>query len=368
MIYRQNWKDAEKYLEYLHDVEQLEELSVVTRRTQLRYLLLWADDVPLGKAPSIVPVFPRWLANYRQAPQGWAQGPLKNPLSYNSQQAAISAVRGFFRWARSRHPRRYSQISDMYLKTLKPIKQKGRPNEREAYTLEQVQALINLPVRTLKDRRKRSTVALLFLSGMRIGACTTLPIKALDLEKKSVKQWPEWGVRTKFSKAATTFLLELPELLEVVADWDSYVRSRLPEDALWYSRLDYRGRELVPTYGNGLRMRGRFRKSLKAMCEWAGIPYMSPHKLRHGHVEYALGQAKTVDQLKAISLNVMHGNLSTTDGIYGIFHERDVEARIRALGSSEGEGLNGLGATDQAAVIEQHTEILHKLRNGGGGG
>jgi hypothetical protein len=64
----------------------------------------------------------------------------------------------------------------------------------------------------------------------------------------------------------------------------------------------------------------------------------------------------------------MHGNLSTTDGIYGIFHERDVEARIRALGSSEGEGLNGLGATDQAAVIEQLTEILHKLRNGGGRG
>ena len=43
----------------------------------------------------------------------------------------------------------------------------------------------------------------------------TLPLEAVDLESLTVKQWPKLGVKTKFSKHATTFLLNSPELLEV---------------------------------------------------------------------------------------------------------------------------------------------------------
>ena len=42
------------------------------------------------------------------------------------------------------------------------------------------------------------------------------------------------GVRTKNKKHATTFLLPIPELLEVVKDWDREVRKVNPE-GLWFA-------------------------------------------------------------------------------------------------------------------------------------
>jgi hypothetical protein len=46
-----------------------------------------------------------------------------------------------------------------------------------------------------------------------------------------MRQWPELGVRTKVVKRATTYLLEILELLEVVAEWDALVREKLPATA-----------------------------------------------------------------------------------------------------------------------------------------
>jgi site-specific recombinase XerD len=60
--------------------------------------------------------------------------------------------------------------------------------------------------------------------------------------------------------------------------------------------------------------------------ERVGLPYHSPHKFRHGHAVYALKMAKKgVFALKAVSQNLMHENLSITDGIYGIMAETDVK-------------------------------------------
>lgn len=41
----------------------------------------------------------------------------------------------------------------------------------------------------------------------------------------------------------------------------------------------------------------------------------SPHKFRHGHAVYALKMAKYVSTLKAVSQNLMHADLSITDGV-----------------------------------------------------
>jgi hypothetical protein len=76
-----------------------------------------------------------------------------------------------------------------------------------------------------------------FLSGIRIGAFVTLPLVAVDIENLSVKQWPKLGVKTKFGKQATTYLLDIPDLLSVVKDWDNEVRSILPSNGLWFASL-----------------------------------------------------------------------------------------------------------------------------------
>jgi hypothetical protein len=43
--------------------------------------------------------------------------------------------------------------------------------------------------------------------------------------------------------------------------------------------------------------------------------------------------AKDVSALKAVSQNLMHENLSITDGVYGIFSQTDVRQQIAMLGS-----------------------------------
>jgi hypothetical protein len=68
------------------------------------------------------------------------------------------------------------------------------------------------------------------------------------------------------------------------------------------------------------------------MFDKVGLPDHSPHKFRHGHAGYAIKNAKDIPALKAVSQNLMHANLSITDGVYGILSETDVREQISTLG------------------------------------
>jgi site-specific recombinase XerD len=78
--------------------------------------------------------------------------------------------------------------------------------------------------------------------------------------------------------------------------------------------------------------------------EWlkkVGLPYHSPHKFRHGFAVYTIKLANDMADLKAISMNLMHSNISITDGIYGGFSTNDVEKRITTLGKQlDNSGLS----------------------------
>ncbi|MCJ7433616.1 MAG: hypothetical protein MUO77_09030 [Anaerolineales bacterium] len=73
-----------------------------------------------------------------------------------------------------------------------------------------------------------------------------------------------------------------------------------------------------------------------------GLSYHSPHKFRHGHAVYALKNAKDVPALKAVSQNLMHSNLSITDGVYGILSDLDVKDQISALGKGTIKSENNI--------------------------
>ena len=55
-------------------------------------------------------------------------------------------------------------------------------------------------------------------------------------------------------------------------------------------------------------------EGLRQLCEIAGIEWKSPHKIRHGHGVYGIKHAKTMAEYKALSQNMMHDNVATTDG------------------------------------------------------
>jgi integrase len=73
---------------------------------------------------------------------------------------------------------------------------------------------------------------------------------------------------------------------------------------------------------------------VRLICKRAGIAYQSPHKLRHGHVVYALKLARNMAEAKAISQNIMHASVVITDQVYGKMITDDVRDIIGSLGSS----------------------------------
>ena len=134
-------------------------------------------------------------------------------------------------------------------------------------------------------------------------------------------------------KAAITFLLEIPELLEVVRHWDDLVRKN-PHESLWYATLTRDGMTLTSTTAAHLGRGDLVERDLRIACALAGVPYLSPHKLRHGHIVHALKQARTMAELKAISQNVMHASVTITDQVYGRLVNNDVRQIISGLGHS----------------------------------
>ena len=317
MINRENWKLTKKYMAYLSEVRQLDDGTVLNMRSHLRHILEWADETSFSKAADIRPTFPRYVTDR---------------LSAGSAGIVCGTARRFFDWLRLSNKRMSKSITELWCRSL-VSKSPGRIKQYDEYTLDDVKCIVALKSESLRVRRDKAACAFLFLSGARIGAFSTLPIKAIDLDNLSVKQWPELGVMTKRKKAATTFLLNLLDLLAIVREWDDLVRSHLPDDALWYAPLDADGKTLLdakPSEKRGHKLEDR----LEALCALAGVNYRSVHNFRHGFAVYGLKNAKDLADMEAVSKNLMHKSLEITLGVYAVLNEGDVKSRIINLGVS----------------------------------
>ena len=180
MIDRRNWKDVKEHLEYREAVHQDAPRTQETRWSMLKLMLIWADDTSLTRAPSIRPAYPQYLA--RQKRDG-------AHLSHGTQESAISSARTFFGWAVAAHPRRYRRITQLWLDAMRPVKQKSGVKERKAYSLEDVRAMMAVEDDRLVMQRAKAATAMMFLSAIRVGAFVTLPIEAVDLEHRRIRQW-----------------------------------------------------------------------------------------------------------------------------------------------------------------------------------
>ena len=319
----------------------------------LRHLLEWANSRSFHDVSKIRPTLPEYLLNARLDEKKGQQ------LSIVYVKKIIRCAYNFFHWLRM-HNRGFVGISPAWIDTLKPPRMVSEPIEHEAITLEEVRAIAKAPVYSLRNKRIRAAVILLFLSGIRIGAFVTLPISAVDLEELTIKQWPKLGVRTKFKKHATTYLLDIPDLLEIVREWDIEIRKVCKKDDLWFAVISPETEEIEPGINKvGEHRHARARKDLKEWLDRVGLPYHSPHKFRHGHAVYALKRAQDVSALKAVSQNLMHSNLSVTDGVYGILSESDVRGQIMALGKR----TNSDEYIDNDSLIHSLEQIIINIKS-----
>ena len=221
-------------------------------------------------------------------------------------------------------------------------------------------AIAHAPVFTMRHRRIRASAVFWFLSGIRVGAFVSLPIKAVDIENLTIRQWPKWGVKTKFQKHATTFLLDIPELLKVVIDWDKLVQSNPRKDSYWFAPLSPETGELdLDQIEVGENRGQRARKDLEDWLKRVGLPYHSPHKFRHGFAVYAIKHAKNMSDMKAISQNLMHANISITDGIYGGLSDMDVKAQIISLGTEN----TSFTEDNFHELMQMNKELIRKIES-----
>jgi site-specific recombinase XerD len=346
-----------QYLNYLDKVRQNDPKSVDLHRVHLRRLLIWAGDESLEAVHKITPIFPAYLATTKG-------DHTKKPLSPRFITDTCVTARMFFTWAKREDPERFRAISNDWIEMIHPGTSSmitSQLNEHELYTLEEVRQLMAVPAHSMTEKRDRAAVAMLYLSGMRISAMLTLPISCVDLTKHKISQLPSKGVMTKFHKAAITSLLNIPDLLEIVKEWDGIVRKNIPEDGYWYALIGQQraGPGVLRTdsgEGKPIYRRRNLARYLKQLCEQVGIPYRSPHKLRHGHAVYGVKRARNIEELKAVSQNLMHSSISITDGLYGRLTSDDVNRAITNLGAPPAQPAQPAG--DMGALLQ----VLAKLQ------
>jgi integrase len=331
VIQRNNYLLVRRYLQDLDEVYQLSTSSVGRYRFYLRHLLLWAAETPFQQAAKLRPTFPSYVSNL-----SGRQG--ETSLAPVTQKKIIEVGKRFFIWAKQNHPKEFGSLSSAWLESLRPPRVRDTHDEHEYVSLEEVLQLIAIThdEDDLVLLRDKAAAAMLFLSGARASAFTTLPISAVDLPARTLHQWPELGVATKNGKRATTFLLPIPELLSVAQIWDEVVRSNLPTTAPWYAPVSthWDGQSLAES-SPGKNRHQALDKRLRLLFDKAGLPYKSAHKFRHGHAVYGLQHAQTMADYKAVSMNLMHEDIKITDEIYAPIMSNEVQLRISRLADSK---------------------------------
>lgn len=240
MIHRGNWLAVNRYLKYRSEVDRVSNSTIRLEKTWLRHLILWAGDIAFFKAPKIRPTFPQYIISARLDGTG-------EEFSQIYLDKVISTSKRFFKWL-SRNQSGFSFKRSNYLDTLRAPKIDPKPHDHEAVSINEILEIANAPTITLSEERIQAAAVLWFLSGIRIGAFVTLPIKAVEIENRSIMLWPSLGVKTKFNKHSTVFLFEIPELLEVVTAWDIKVNQSLNPDDLWFAPFTPGTRKFVSVF------------------------------------------------------------------------------------------------------------------------
>lgn len=340
MINKKNWKLTKAYLNDRLHIDQISMGSWKIEQSTIRYLLEWADSVSFEKVSSINPTFPEYMRTARMDGKN-------EPVSAAHTKKVLATARRFFIWLID-HDRNYRTIKLSWINKIKAKRLNDVPQTKEYVTLEEIIRIANAPAVSVLERRIRASAVFWYLSGIRIGAFVTLPIKAVDLENRFVYQYTTLGVHTKNSKNARTILYPIPELINVLVEWEKEIKAVLPDNGFWFPPLDPATGEINPkcTEPNDTRVMIA-RKNLKAWLQKIGLPYHSPHKFRHGHVHFAQSHSGNREVYKAVSQNLMHSTIAITDQFYSNLDDDIKKSCIDSMfGKDKNNETNRVGSGD----------------------
>lgn len=236
-------------------------------------------------------------------------------------------------------------------------KEKHVPTIGEILTL-----LSSMPTMTTCQRRDRAIVAFLVLTGVRDGALVSLRLKHIDLENRRVLQDAN-EVNTKASKTITVFWFPVDEVFQkIVIEWvlerralatseeeplfprsPSAVPEHTPEDCFWTTAAPVR-------------------KILKTATKGAGVTYFVPHSVRSTLARQFDQISRTWEERKALSQNLGHEHIRTTEEHYGkldLDRQRElIEGLHNRTGQNELEKLFKQFANANAERREMAIKVL----------
>lgn len=321
MINKDNWKLTKLYLSDRLHVDQISNGSLKVEKSYLQYLLMWADETHFSKARRIKPTFPEYMKTARLDKK---QGSL-SPVHINK---ILATARRFFTWLYE-HGRGYRSISLSWINKIRSKRLTAIPQTKDYVSFEDILDIAKIHAKTIQERRIQAAAVLMYLTGIRVGALVTLPIKAVDIENRFIFQYPSLGVHTKNNKSAKTIIYPINELLPIIKAWDIEVREFLPEDGFWFAPLIPESGEIDPNNLTAKDSRvSLVQKNLQKFLRKYGLPERSPHKFRHGHIHYGQEHSRTQADYKAVSQNVMHSTTGITDQFYSNMNDEEKKKRI----------------------------------------
>lgn len=223
----------------------------------------------------------------------------------------------FLTWYFTNHKVVSSKKKLEYLSTLNPTEEDKRLNNHITYieypTLEEFEKIINFEAKDLIDTRDKAILAFLYISCARVSAVATSTIDSVDVNKMVYDQDPLEGVKTKRQKYIVTKLLPFDKkYYEIVKNWINLLKTQENfgnKDPLFPNIKVYANKTLVEK--KPLGGEGEYNNLLDKRCKAAGIQKYNPHAFRHFGISQALKYVKTGTQLKALSQNVGHEDIST---------------------------------------------------------
>ncbi len=332
MINRQNYLDVLGFVKFHRKILQNTKYSAEQKRTRLQNALIWCGEVPFSQCWKVKKTYPEYLLEQ-----------VKQEKITNDYASRLCAdFRDFLYWATTENRGRYNGIKRTFIESIRIKTYQDNAKTAKYYTLEEMRKIAEYSPENIRMERIKSGSCFMFLSGMRLGAFLSMPIACVNLDEMKVLQFPELGVYTKRKKRAVTALLNIPDLLDVVKEWDRYVRANSPSGATWYARFSAKDNTIDPkeperidrdkAYQDIQNSRATFYRDLKKLCLLVDIDYKNPHAFRHGHVHFGIKNAKTAEQVKAISQNVMHETTAITDKVYSRMEGDNVNSIITNLG------------------------------------
>ena len=242
--------------------------------------------------------------------------------SLRNQHTILRHLKKFFNWLCEQ--KGYEKIKRGDVNYLRLSKKDARAalekNEKEILKTHAVRALIaSVKGNTEVDMRDRALICLFALTGMRVSAISSLPIRSFNRDALVFRQSPNIGVKTKNSKTIlTTFVpIDISDADTHFLAWFDYLvkeKNFLPTDPIFPSTYNSANNKISNVFWKSSNPAYEvIRKRLKD----ANLPHYSPHAFRHFASAYLSEMKLTEKEKKACSVNFGHENVSTTFGAYG---------------------------------------------------